>query len=181
MTLASATDLRCDPDMRAFALLAVVGCSEPKRAEPEPKPAPAPATELSADAATASLRGLHAVKFTDDVLDECVDATITVTPPDDARADKAIATMLEGLGKPTMIKRPCRDEFPGRTIFATCQGRVSDKGITLEFGSTSFSLPPDDTRMRDCLALGGEWNELPADSWEVKRAELDRAAKELRR
>jgi hypothetical protein len=86
-------------------------------------------------------------------------------------------------GKPQLIRKPCREQFAGRTIISTCRVRVTvtpDSGeqTRIDLEEMYFRiLDSGDRPMRACLAAKGDWWELPKTSSEYIREKHDQLIK----
>lgn len=159
-----------------IAALFLLGCSK------NPAPAQdAPATVAStpiADAAPAPavLRYSYATFAARNVLEECIDLVVEV--PNGVDAGKLAQPERMVPKESTRISRDCGAQFAARTSLATCElHKTNDAGTGLsmrEFKYDADALVKSDTAMKECLALGGTWDELPRNSPAWRRARLER-------
>ncbi len=114
----------------------------------------APASSTAAEDAEAPSRVLHyrasLATFSDDLLDECADIYVDVTPPADAGVDwKPTIDPAEEMAKrspnATRLTQKCREQFADRTMLAFCKAtlpvQVTPGGAAIEatFLSSYFS------------------------------------------
>jgi len=83
---------------------------------------------------------------------------------------KGAVSRLRLKGERTVLTKSCAEQFAGRTEIASCRV-TSELTGKLAFSATIRLAYYDPTatldgRMKDCLALKGEWNELPVNSLE---------------
>ncbi len=176
----------------AAGLLAGLGCGEEQAAPitAELAPPTPPQAEIVQQEA-------HVATFVDEELDECISlmvgyvippaATDWEPPPIDALA--AAFTPEQGQGREVVhLRKSCEEQFAGRTVLASCgrageaqpvegapDGVVRTVAIVAEGFRFETSLDSD-VRMRDCLAMGGEWAAAAEDSREYRRARLEHVA-----
>lgn len=123
--------------------------------------------------------------FRENVLDECVDITITVEPPDGATIDwkPNLPAVGDALQKDKIeIKMPCSQQFADRQALAKCRISETKDGKGVEFVAMYFNYETVGTRddyMRDCLKGKGEWQAVSRDSQEFRRARLGAAIKDV--
>jgi hypothetical protein len=97
---------------------------------------------------------------------------------------KGTAAALRPKGKPTPIGKPCRAQFSGRTILASCTFSAHvqlDAGPEWRMGAEIiyFDALGDDRAMRACLSAKGNWEELPKNSAEFMNEKHDQMFKRL--
>jgi hypothetical protein len=123
--------------------------------------------------------------FKGDLLDECVDFTIRVTPSADAGTDwrekigANLRKMVADDKRATMLPAPCVQQFADRKPFASCTlsfPAQDRKGVTIEARSFRYLFATvfrSDAVMRECLQHGGKWEVLRhAESQEPDRGSL---------
>lgn len=121
--------------------------------------------------------------FIDGQLDECVTLTYMLPKGEDPgplfeKAEKAT----------TPIERDCSEQFKSRTMYAGCSvvkkdDRDGGPPIMLSMVAYYFrtaTAVDDDTYMKQCFEMGGEWREVEHDSPAVRRERLRESARELR-
>lgn len=123
-----------------------------------------------------------------DVLEECVDVAIDVTPPTDAGPDwrpkdDPTDLFMSSVKSMTRIPQKCAGQFADRTALATCDVSkdVEQKtGAVMHVRVRSAFYPFErvglsDLDMKDCLEMKGEWRAIPRSSREWQDAKLDHA------
>jgi len=141
-----------------------------------PPPAPAPRT-YSASVAT----------FRGDQLDECIDYVIVSAPGKEAEARdlaSSFGTNLKGDEKPIRIAKPCAEQFPDRTVLATCSivDRPGTAGtVTLRDRYYSVATVSDsDAYMKDCLTMRGDW-QPNTNRWAVQHERVRGQMKQMQK
>lgn len=174
----------------ALTFLALTGCSRATASGPSDAgqappasvsaaaPEPARAAEIRERVSYASIK--------DDVLDECNDLILTITPPPDAGADWKPKTEPKTLlPKPEKgavpVKSTCREQFADRDVLALCvleQDIQSPSGAVAKLRSVSGyydfgTVGTSDAYMRECMSRKGDWKAEPRDSDVWRKAKLD--------
>ncbi len=89
-------------------------------------------------------------------------------------------------GERTPLDKECAVQFQGRTQVAGCLVTAMMKGdgaVALSASVATLYYDPTaklDGHMKDCLALKGEWNELPVDSLERGHARRMKLLEQMR-
>ncbi len=191
--------------MKRLALAAVlVACKRPAPsvtvdasvATPVEAAAPVATAVVEVDAAPAPRTltyQVSLVRFAKDVLDDCTDFDLVVTPPADAGADwqpkedvvGALAKSSKGF---TKIAKRCEEQFSDRTALAACKNSFdrTDKktGSSWKVRATTHhfnfgTVGVSDSDMTLCLKDGGDWTSIPRDSKEWRQAKLDHSRRGL--
>lgn len=104
-------------------------------------------------------------------LDTCVDFNVEVIPPagaDVAWKPQPPIDLIQKLGKLGLsIERPCTEQFARRAVLATCVTTKRRDSQTLQLVEHHYeyaTVGVDDTRMEDCVRMGGEWQALARNS-----------------
>jgi hypothetical protein len=132
--------------------------------------------------------------FTKDTrLDECDDFTATLSPEIDA-GPEAISKFLDALAQPkkgmkglSKIGKPCAEQFRTNRALATCTAHQvikgdSGKGVDLDIRGSYYNLDTltsDDTYMKNCFEMQGDWQAVDKDSDEYREAVRARARHEV--
>lgn len=177
--------------------LALVGCSKsppPSSAPPEAGPleASAPAVPVSAlapvDAAPPrKVSQASVARIAKDALNECVDMSTDLAADADAGKDPA-AELVKDMAKKdktlTLIPKACGEQFADRTALATCTMKQVGKNGTITVASHRYSFADvglSDAAMKECLDMKGDWNAVPRDSAEFRKAKIEHARRGLQR
>jgi cell division protein FtsB len=137
--------------------------------------------------------------FTKDTrLDECDDFIVTV-PPDATDGSDLLARTLDNVSQSfvkgkkksmpglSKIGRPCAEQFRVNQALATCVvhhvGKL-DSGIGLAVGIVGRyydldTLTSNDTYMKNCIDMNGDWQAVDKDSDEYREAVRERARREV--
>lgn len=86
---------------------------------------------------------------------------------------KGRAARLAVGGEAQVLTKPCGEQFAGRTVIASCRVQLryrKDGGpeARLGFEIKHFDALASDKSMQACLAVKGEWTELPKDSLQFR-------------
>lgn len=91
----------------------------------------------------------------------------------------AVAVPLEGLFEAQ--PNPADDEPLPNDVRAAARPYAAQFSARLIERHYSLDVVESDREMQTCMELRGEWDALPRDSREVRRARLDRSQRDLRR
>jgi hypothetical protein len=104
-------------------------------------------------------------------LDTCFDFSVEILPPEGAdsgwmpQPPSDLPQKLQKLG--ASIERPCAEQFANRSALATCitTNRRGDQALRLVEQHYDYAtVGVDETRMDECLRLGGDWQALAKTS-----------------
>jgi hypothetical protein len=112
-----------------------------------------------------------------DVLDDCIDFTVSVEQPLGATPEwafKDAPDLRAELGKfGTQIRRSCTEQFADRLVLATCIAITKRDGQELQLVERYYdpaTVGMEDLYMQECLRLGGTWEAIATDSPEFRKA-----------
>ena len=160
--------------------LALAACGEAALADVEPEP-------------TSETLTVSAASLVDGVLQNCSDTTITFPTPEgvaqEERAREAAATfrndIIRGRAGDQILPEgaTCARTWAGRLAYAQCTMRKSAGRHSLESVKSIYvyeHVYDDESERLVCIGEGDEWQALPEDSYEVRRAYINSVSRELR-
>jgi hypothetical protein len=123
------------------------------------------------------------VRFTSDILDVCVDITVT---SENAGASEKLTTYEKAMRKDGINKigKDCEDSFRQRTALASCtvSKEHPDHKVVMQEQHFRFdAVGLSDRAMKECIESAGTWKQIDQNSREWRLAKLEHSRRNLQK